>query len=168
MSDSLEYFKDLSRKKIVTALMVLDRKLPKASEHCVKFRTVHRARISYLEWGDAIYLSGIECLSQIWVSEALIEYVKKEAEGCNVFIICPYFGMENVNDSRIKKRIKRILKQADGVIFLTKKKNKLSFFLCNEWMIKNSIELIPIYTGRAEDDVKVIELARRNNRGYTG
>lgn len=167
MNDSKEFFKEKSENKYVVALIVLDKRMPEIPENEVKIRTMSRVWISNTEWGDAVYISGVESLAQIWISEELIDFVK-DNDGCDVFIICPYARMEDVKDNKLRKRIKRILRKADGVIYLAQKKNKFSFHLCNGWMIKNSVELIPIYTGRAEDDVKVLELARRYNRGYTG
>ena len=67
MNDSKEFFKEKSENKYVVALIVLDKRMPEIPENEVKIRTMSRVWISNTEWGDAVYISGVESLAQIWI-----------------------------------------------------------------------------------------------------
>ena len=153
--------------QITAALMVCTKKHPNISEEEVKNSVWHRLWITCREEPDIRYIAGINCLSQVWAAEELIRVAKK-VDGCKVSIICSYPGMENKCDTIMKKRIKKILKAADEVVYLAKNPNKQSFELCNEWLLKHSDMLIPIYIGNKEQYDKIIQMAINTEHGYTG
>lgn len=152
---------------ITAALMVYTNKHPNISEEEVKNSVWHSLWITCREEPDIRYIAGINCLSQVWASEELIRVAKKE-DGCKVSIICSYPGMENDWERKMEKRIKKILKVADEVIYLAKNPNKQSFELCNEWLLKHSDMLIPIYIGNKEQYDIIIQMAINTEHGYTG
>ena len=156
-----------SSSNITAAVMVTTTNNPIASEDEIKIRIRNSTWIAYLEEPGIHFVTGINCIAQIWAAEELIKLATSE-EDCSLSIICSYPEMENEWDSKMKKRIKRILAEADDIVYLANKPNKRSFELCNEWLLKHSDMLIPIYTGNREQYDKIIELAQNTNHGFTG
>ena len=158
---------NISSSNITAAVMVTTTNNPLVSEDELKRRICISTWIAYLEEPDIHFITGINCTAQIWAAEELIKLTESE-EDCSLSIICSYPRMENEWDGKMRKRIKRILAKADEIVYLANKPNKRSFELCNEWLLKHSDMLIPIYIGNKEQYDKIIQMAINTEHGYTG
>ena len=107
------------------------------------------------------FISGTARGVDLWVAEIVLDL---RANGAAIRLICasPYRDFEVRWSQDWQERYRRVMKQADLVLFICPSYSRDCFQRRNEWMVDHAARVIAVYNGESGGTRNTVAYAKRN------
>ena len=96
--------------------------------------------------GYTTFVSGMQRGVDLWAAEIVFR-LRDEGADIKLVAASAFWGMESQWDHAWKKRYKKVLQEADGIVFVSHTPGRAAFFKRNRFMVDHSSLVIAVYSG---------------------